>query len=240
MIKNIAYSILLLTIGGIIGYFLQNINTVITEENKASVEKIATRTNTELIEKNKAHLEEAVADFFSEEVTGRLSLSDDYFDLYKNTLSDMNPIWTLPEEPNSDLPIGDLKGFKTFDPNEGWGEYRLYSQMFDPSQPPKWKESSMDIDSDGVAEKIMINNMIMTGQPHLIRIVKNERVVFEFTGESVAIKEVSGRSGFLISRQRWQDQNGVIIRYVIDEDGLIKPLWQQRHIGIELWPLKRN
>lgn len=181
-----------------------------------------------------------IARFFSEPVKGTLSIELD--PSYGSTIVDAEPIWSLPEKPDQDLPKGDLNGIKVFDENEGWDGDPLYSQFDNPKNSADWETSDIDIDGDGEAEQIMINSLAMTSQPHLIRIVKNNMVVFEYAGSVVDIEEIYGNEdwgkdmyppGFILTTQIWQDKNGLRVRYVIDEDGIIRPLWQQRHAGIE-------
>jgi len=178
--------------------------------------------------------------FFSEAVQGTLSVELD--PAYGSTVVDAEPIWSLPEKPDDELPRGNLNGFKVFDENEGWGDDPLYSQMFEANNSPDWTINEIDIDGDGKAEQVMINSLGMTSQPHLIRIVKNDMVVFEYAGSVVDIEETYGNAdwgkemylpGFILTTQVWQDKNGLRVRYVIDEDGTIRPLWQQRHAGIK-------
>lgn len=187
------------------------------------------------------NLHPEIVRFFSEPVQGTLSVELD--PAYGSTVVDAEPIWSLPEKPDDELPTGNLNGFKVFDENEGWNGDPLYPQFDNPKNSPDWETKDIDIDGDGKTEQIMINSLAMTSQPHLIRIAKNDMVVFEYAGSVVDVEETYGNEdwgkemylpGFILTTQVWQDRNGLRVRYVIDEDGTIRPLWQQRHAGIEL------
>lgn len=222
LMKKLLFSISLLGLGIIIGFSV------------ASSQK----TKNEVTQN--AGMEQSVIDFFSQPTIGRLAVNLN--PEYGSTIIDAEPIWTLPEEPDEDFPTGHLDGIKPFDENEGFDNLPLFSQSEDPNAPPKWRETVFDIDGDYIPEKIMINNLTMTSQPHLIRIVKDDMVVFEFAGSVVSVEEVYGNQpwgkelyqpGFILTTQTWQQQNGHRVRYVISDDGGIVPLWQQRHAGIE-------
>lgn len=190
----------------------------------------------------KAEIYPSIENFFKYPILGRIQVKID--ESYGNTIvMDAEPMMTLPETPDSRFPKGSIKGIKQFDKNEGFDGEPLYSQMFEPNNEPDWKESVLDIDGDGVQEKIMFNSLGMTSQPHIVRILKNNDVIFEFSGSVVGINEVYGNEpsgnriyppGFILTTQIWQDRNGYRVRYIIQEDGTIEPLWQQRHAGIEI------
>lgn len=182
-------------------------------------------------------IDDAIAEFLREPVKGRIDVALDY--KYSSSLADTKPLWTPPEAPASDLPTGDMNGLKPFDEYEGYGDRPLFSQMFDEPKAPGWIVKEIDIDGDGKPEKAMINSLSMTSQPHLLRIVKDNKVVFEYSGSVVDIEEVYDRPseiyppGFLLTSQVWQLQNGFVARYITEKNGKIVPLWQQRHAGFE-------
>jgi len=229
MKKMIAFIFLSLILGGVVGYYFGKTNSV-GRDNIVRKEPIPQQTT----------VEQSIADFYSHPIIGRIAVKLD--PKYGNTIIDAEPIWSLPEPPDKEFPSGNMNSIRPFDVNEGLGGLPLYSQMDDPTQPPNWKVSEIDIDNDGKPEKIMINSITMTSQPHLVRIVKNNKIIFEFSGSVLGIENVHGnhprergfyKPGFILTTQVWQDQNGQRVRYVVNEDGSIEPLWQQRHAGIE-------
>lgn len=237
MIKTVLYSILLLFIGGLIGY------STASYQQETAVSNLKKQQETTSDQKT-ASVPESIANFFSEPTEGRLSVELD--PNYNFTISmDAVPIYTLPEPPSPDLPTGHIDGLKPFDEYEGYEGIALYSQeFFALPRDPGWQVQEFNIDHDRSPEQIMINSLTMTSQPHLVRIVKNDMVVFEYAGSVVGVEEIYGnkntppghdihKPGFILTSETWQDRNGFRVRYVVKDDGSIEPLWQQRHAGIE-------
>lgn len=163
--------------------------------------------------------------FFSLQVTRTLEIELD--PSYSSTLFDAEPLWSLPEQPTADLPTGNMSGLKPFDENEG-------SSGFDPLI--EWQINNIDINGDDIDEKAMINGIGLSGFPHIVRIVKDNMVVFEFEGTRVGIENVSGeKPGFILTSEIWQEESGKRVRYIIEEDGKIVPLWQQRYAAIKYY-----
>lgn len=180
-------------------------------------------------------LEPPVMEFFSGKQDCRLLLQDTNDLSIKDTLFGAK-LYSLPEPPDTDLPHGNLDSQKMFDENEGYEDDPLYSQMFESNSPPNWFEVSIDIDGDLEPERALTNNLAMTQGPHLLRIVKDERVVFEYVGAGVSIEPAfNGKPGFFLRFDNdWQSENGILVRYVVSENGSIEPVWQQRHCGFEV------
>lgn len=162
--------------------------------------------------------------FFSEPVLGTLDIEID--PSYFSTIIDAEPLWSLPEQPSDDLPTGNMSGIKPFDENEGAYDLTLISD---------WKIKNIDINDDGVDEKVMTNSIGIGSAPQLVRIVKDDMVIFEHVESVVGIEEAYYKDGFILTTEVWQDKNGKRIRYIIEEDGTIVPLWQQRHAGIKIY-----
>lgn len=176
--------------------------------------------------------------FFTEPI---LRVADVDLPTYGLTLVDAEPIWSLPEEPSEEFPKGSIHGIKPFNENELVDGMQFISQIDDPSAPANWQIKEIDIDGDGVSEQVMINEFLQTNKPHVIRIVKDGLVVFEFHDNMVNVEEVLGNEswggdefqpGFVLTTNMWQDKSGYRVRYVVEEDGTIRPLWQQRHAGL--------
>jgi hypothetical protein len=163
--------------------------------------------------------------FFSESTMGMLDIELD--PSYGSTIIDAMPLYSLPEKPDSDFPTGDIQSIKSFDRTLNQSDlFTIRDHM----------EQRIDIDGDGEKEKIVYFSTGVGSVPQMLQIVKNDRVVFEMEGSSLAVVEVYGNEGgFILTTQIWQDKNGERVRYVVDEDGIIKPLWQQRHAGISLF-----
>lgn len=164
--------------------------------------------------------------FFSEPVKGTLAIDMGKDVSYMLTLIDSEPLWSLPEEPTDDLSTGNMSGIKPFDENEGADGLTPISD---------WKIKDIDINDDGVNEKVMTNSIGIGSVPQLVRIVKDDMVIFEHVGSVVGIEEAYYKDGFILTTEVWQDKNGKRIRYIIEEDGTIVPLWQQRHAGIKIY-----
>lgn len=160
--------------------------------------------------------------FFSEPILGTLDIKLD--SNYESTLIDAKPIFSLPETPEENLPTGHIDGLKPFDLNEGADGLTLLRD---------WDVVEFDIDGDDIAEEIMTNSIGTSDAPQLVRIVKNNSVIFEFVGPMVGVEEVYSKSGFILTTQDWRSKNGIQVRYVVDDVGTIKPLWQQRHAGVK-------
>lgn len=143
-------------------------------------------------------------------------------------------LYSLPEPPDPELPKGNLNDrSRRFDEREGWGGDPLYDLMFDPNADVRWKEKLIDIDGDGEMERALTTHMIMTSGPHLLRIVKDGYVIFEYARANISV-EAGEVGGFVLKYlDNWQYLDGAIVRYIVDEDGIIRPLWQQRSCGLE-------
>lgn len=163
--------------------------------------------------------------FFSEPTIGTLDIELD--PIYGSTVIDAEPLYSLPEKPDSDLPTGNIQGIKPFD--------RTLNQS-DLFTIRDYMEKSMDIDGDDEMEKVAYFSTGVGSVPQMLQIVKNDQVVFEMEGSSLeAVETYGNKPGFILTTQIWQDKNGFRVRYVVDEDGTIKPLWQQRHAGIKIY-----
>jgi len=163
--------------------------------------------------------------FFSLQVTRTLEIELD--PSYSSTLFDAEPLWSLPEQPTADLPTGNMSGLKPFDKDEG-------SDGLDPLT--EWQIKNIDINRDSIDEQAMTNGIGLSGFPHIVRIVKDNMVVFEFEGTRVGIEDVSSKKpGFILTTQIWQEGSGKRVRYIIEEDGAIVPLWQQRYAAIRYY-----
>jgi hypothetical protein len=236
MIKTILYSISLLFIGGLIEH------SIVSYQQETVASNLNKQQET-ICDQKTANVQGSIAKFFSQPMEGRLKVELD--PKYNFTISmDAVPIYTLPEPPDTDLPTGHIDGLKPFDEYEGYNGIALYSQQYATHpRDPGWQVQEFNIDHDRAPEQIMINSLTMTSQPHLVRIVKNGMVVFEYAGSVVGVEEIYGNNppmgreihkpGFILTSETWQDRNGFRVRYVVKDDGSIEPLWQQRHAGIE-------
>lgn len=206
-------TVLFLVLGGFIGYSLGlrvNLNasksTPTTEANRP------------------------INQFLSEPMVGRLKV--DVPEEYRDTLVDAQSIYALPEQPSANDPTGNIKGLKPFDMNEAFGELSL--SVPESIESRVFSEVEIDIDNDQRPEKAIFYTVTGAGALHFLRMVKDDKVIFEYMGSALNVNQVHGLTpGFVISTETPQDRNGYRIRYIINEDGIIVPLWQQRYIGIE-------
>jgi len=132
----------------------------------------------------------------------------------------------LPEQSTDNFPTDNMSEIKPFDENKGADGLTLVSD---------WKIKDIDINDDGVDEKVMTNSIGIGSAPQLVRIVKDDMVIFEDVGSVVGIEKAYYKDGFILTTEVWQDKNGKRIRYIIEGDGTIVPLWQQRHAGIKIY-----
>lgn len=199
--------------GGLIGYsygYRTGIQSVIktpSSEEKSTVEK-----------------------FFEEPEIGRLKV--DVPEEYTDSLVDAEAIYALPEKPSNNEPTGNIKGLKPFNLGEDLGELSL--TIPESIESRVLSETEIDIDNDQKPEKAILYTVTGAGSLNFLRMVKNDKVIFEYMGSGISIHNAYGHpNGFVLSTETWQIRNGKRIRYVIKDDGLIVPLWQQRYIGIE-------
>lgn len=116
------------------------------------------------------------------------------------------------------------------------------SEPFDPNKPPEgqkfykysadedvWTETNFDVDADGAPERILTANTAMNHTPHVLRIVKNNNVIFKAQGANIEAIEVSNHKGFIL--QETTDWNkGLIKRTKYNYDnGKFIPAWYQEN-----------
>lgn len=170
--------------------------------------------------------------FFSEPVRGRLDIEPD--PAYGSTVVDAMPLYSLLEKPDSDFPTGDIHSKKPLSRTLDQDNFFTIRD---------YMEQQIDIDGDDKKEKIVyFSTGAGSSIPQMLQIVKNGLVVFEIEGSSLAVEEAYGGKdlgqdmygpGFILTTQASQDRNGFRVRYLIDKDGIIRPLWQQRHAGLK-------
>lgn len=119
------------------------------------------------------------------------------------------------------------KEFKPYIPPENESFYTI------PDGSYPWAEvGSYDVDKDGNKEKIITANTAMNHTPHLIKILKNNRVIFEAEGANIAISEVNDHNGFFLEKTLdWIEWHSQIIRYINNNQKFI-PVWQQDICGV--------
>lgn len=180
---------------------------------------------------------EALEGYTIKDFNCRLAISDKNGRPFTDTL-DEAVIYSIPEAPNVYLPTGNINDKnRLFDRSKGTDERPLFEYS---DYPGGWDEKEIDIDGDGKAEKVMRAFLSMTRAPHLLRIVKDGYIVFEFVDQMVDAEIVNGKPGFLLTYDNdWLYGDGMAVRYVVEDSGLIKPVWQQRHCGLR-YPDQNN
>ncbi len=61
-----------------------------------------------------------------------------------------------------------------------------------------WTETNFDVDSDGSDERILTANVAMNHTPHVLKIVKDDYVIFEYEAAGISVEEVEDNDGFLL------------------------------------------
>lgn len=122
----------------------------------------------------------------------------------------------------------------------------VVNEEFNPSQPPAgeefytvpggkypWQERNFDVDNDGEDERILSANTAMNHTPHLAKIVKNNRVIFNAKGVNVWIDESYDHNGFFLSETLdWNTGAYKKTRY-IHKEGRFIPVWYQLSCAVE-------
>jgi hypothetical protein len=111
---------------------------------------------------------------------------------------------------------------------------------FNPNEPPEgqtfykhsadekvWTETNFDVDQDGKPERILTANTAMNHTPHILRIVKDDFVVFKYDGAGVYAVPAEDNDGFiLIQTVDWNKNLKRQTRYDHDAGKFI-PIWYQ-------------
>lgn len=125
-------------------------------------------------------------------------------------------------------------------------EVAVVNEEFNPSQPPAgekfytipegsypWQERSFDVDNDGKDERIFSANTAMNHTPHLAKIVKNDRVIFNAKGANILVDEAYDHNGFFLSETLdWNTGTYKNTRY-IHKEGKFIPVWYQLSCAVE-------
>lgn len=125
-------------------------------------------------------------------------------------------------------------------------EVAVVNEKFDPYKPPAgeefytvpegkypWQERNFDVDNDGKDERILSANTAMNHTPHLAKIVKNNKVIFNAKGVNVWIDESYDHKGFFLSETMdWNKGSYKKTRYIYKEEKFI-PVWHQLSCAVE-------
>lgn len=142
-------------------------------------------------------------------------------ELNENFVADLKPLYSLPEKPEEMFEVGNLAGLKPFE-----------ETFYDFGFPMTGYGIDYDIDGDGIVERIYFFGTGTGDVPQLMQIEKNGQVIFEQWGSSLGYEEVKVGYGFLLTTFDKYEYRGMRVRYVVETDGAIKPLWQQRFVPI--------
>lgn len=105
----------------------------------------------------------------------------------------------------------------------------------DPSHDPYWGES-VDVDGDGKSERIFYYSIAMNHTPHVLNIVKNDKIIFRAEGPSIQLVKTQSGNGFFTEEYNWSDiptANTKITRYVY-KDGKFIPVWYRNIYVLEV------
>ena len=105
----------------------------------------------------------------------------------------------------------------------------------DPSHDPYWGES-VDVDNDGESERIFYYSIAMNHTPHVLNIVKNDKIIFRAEGPSIQLVKTQSGNGFYIEEYNWSDiptANTKITRYIY-KDGKFIPVWYRNIYVLEI------
>lgn len=179
---------------------------------------LATTDATQPAIESKTDIDSKIVGFFS----GR---DEDLQDIelnsaYKSTAEDLKPFYTLPEKPDERFTTGNLAGLRTFQIETELEQNFLHIYM----------EEGYDIDGDNKEERIYFLSTGASDIPQYMLIVKNGQVIFDYSGATLGFEKVSGEPGFILTTFDRPPFGGTRVRYVVEEDGLIKPIWQQRFV----------
>ena len=115
-------------------------------------------------------------------------------------------------------------------------------EVFNPSKPPEgkefykhslnenvWTETKFDVDADHKPESILTANIAMNHTPHVLRIVKDNFVIFKYEGAGVYAAQVDNNDGFILTETLdWNKNLTKQTRYDYDSGKFI-PIWYQEN-----------
>ena len=118
--------------------------------------------------------------------------------------------------------------------NEPFEGFNNLSNKYEPSE-PYWGDP-VDVDGDGIKEQIFYYSTAMNHTPHIVTIVKDNKIIFRTEGPSVKLVSTESGNGFYIEEYNWNDvpsPNTKITRYVHTEGKFI-PVWYRKAHVLEV------
>ena len=113
-------------------------------------------------------------------------------------------------------------------------------ERFDPLTPPQgekfylssadeevWSEADFDVDADGLPEKILTAKVAMNHTPHVVKIVKDGFVIFQYEGAGVNAQQVEGNNGFILMETLDWDKDIRKRTRLNFENGKFIPVWYE-------------
>ncbi|OGG02403.1 hypothetical protein A2Z33_05070 [Candidatus Gottesmanbacteria bacterium RBG_16_52_11] len=118
----------------------------------------------------------------------------------------------------------------------------VMSEPFDPTKAPEgsefymlsnqsspWTKESFDVDGDGDPEDIMTANLAMNHTPHLLKIVRDNKVIFEAEGANIYAEAVEDGDGFVLGLTTdWNTNQTKRTMYEYKDVGFM-PTWYQEN-----------
>ncbi len=147
-------------------------------------------------------------------------------------------LMTRKTSPGSDQTISECKRIPvTID-----YEVQPIKEVFEPLIPPEgeefyilstestpWDSINFDVDGDGKPEDILTANVSMNHTPHVLRIVKDDFVVFKYEGAGVYAEAVNDNNGFILGETIDWNKNQTRRTYYEFKDGRFIPTWYQEN-----------
>lgn len=119
------------------------------------------------------------------------------------------------------------KEFKPYEPPKGRSFYTIPANSY-----PWFTIGNFDVDKDGKKEKIVAADTAMNRTPHLLKIIKNNKVIFEAEGTSISAGEASDHNGFFLYQTiDWNNGEYRRTKYVYD-NGKFIPVWNQTRCDV--------
>ncbi|OGC60091.1 hypothetical protein A2380_00990 [candidate division WWE3 bacterium RIFOXYB1_FULL_43_24] len=132
------------------------------------------------------------------------------------------------------IPIQKETDIKFENLNEPFARFNDLPNM-DPSHDPYWGES-IDVDNDGKAERVFYYSIAMNHTPHILNILKDDKIIFRAEGPSIQLVKTESGNGFYTEEYNWSDiptANTKITRY-IHKDGNFTPVWYRNIYVLEV------
>jgi len=94
-----------------------------------------------------------------------------------------------------------------------------------------WEEKKFDVDNDEKEERIISTNVAINHTPHIVLIVKDNRVIFRDEGANIWIEKIYNGQGFTLHKTiDWNIGESETVKY-LSKDGGFMPVWKKILLG---------